>query len=134
MSCDPASQPCAPTPLTDLYRHVWLHAQGARARMAVALSMLGSSQLLKLVMPWMAAQAINSIQTRGSAGLASAAGWIAAVLGLHTAMWMLHGPARVLERSVAVRVRRSVADSLYARLAAAPLAWHDRHHSGDLQH
>jgi ABC-type multidrug transport system fused ATPase/permease subunit len=134
MSSDPASQTCAPTRLTDLYRHVWQHAEGARARMVVALSMLGSSQLLKLAMPWMAAQAINSIQTRGSAGLAAAAGWIAAVLGLHIGMWSLHGPARVIERSVAVRVRRSVADSLYARLAAAPLAWHDQHHSGDLQH
>jgi ABC-type multidrug transport system fused ATPase/permease subunit len=134
MSSDPASTVVTPTPLTDLYRHVWLHAEGARARMTIALSMLGSSQLLKLAMPWMAAQAINSIQTRGGAGLASAAGWIAAVIGLHLGMWTLHGPARVMERSVAVRVRRSVADALYARLAAAPLAWHDRHHSGDLQH
>lgn len=133
-SSDSASRPCVPTPLTDLYRHVWQHAEGARVRMVVALSMLGSSQLLKLAMPWMAAQAINSIQTRGSAGLTAAAGWIAAVLGLHIGMWSLHGPARVMERSVAVRVRRSVADSLYARLAAAPLAWHDQHHSGDLQH
>lgn len=134
MSSDPASPTGAPTRLTDLYRHVWRHAEGAHGRMAVALSMLGSSQLLKLAMPWMAAQAINSIQTRGSAGLTAAAGWIAAVLGLHIGMWSLHGPARVMERSVAVRVRRSVADSLYTRLAAAPLAWHDQHHSGDLQH
>jgi ABC-type multidrug transport system fused ATPase/permease subunit len=134
MSSDLAARPVVPTALTDLYRHVWHHAEGARARMALALSMLGSSQLLKLAMPWMAAQAINSIQTRGSAGLSAAAGWIAAVIGLHVGVWTLHGPARVMERSVAVRVRRSVADALYARLAAAPLAWHDQHHSGDLQH
>ena len=48
--------------------------------------------------------------------------------------WAVHGPARVMERSVALRVRRSVADALYARLTHAPLTWHERHHSGDLQH
>ncbi len=123
-----------PTPLSVLYRHVWTHAEGARGRLAAALAMLGSSQVLKLAMPWMAAQAINSIQVAGRTGLQTAAGWIAAILALHLCVWCLHGPARVMERSVALRVRRSIADALYTRLAHAPLAWHDGHHSGDLQH
>jgi ATP-binding cassette, subfamily B, bacterial len=122
------------TSLVQLYRHVWQHASGARARMAVALGMLGGSQLLKLAMPWMAAQAINSIQTGGTAGMAGAARWIAGIFGLQVVVWAFHGPARVMERSVALRVRRSVADALYARLSRAPLPWHQGHHSGDLQH
>lgn len=122
------------TPLAALYRHVWRHAQGARLRMAVALSMLGSSQLLKLAMPWMAANAINTLQLGGAASLPRCGVWIAAILALQVGMWALHGPARVMERTVALRVRRSVADALYARLVNAPLNWHDRHHSADLQH
>ena len=55
-------------------------------------------------------------------------------MALNVLVWALHGPARVLERGVALRVRRSVADRLYVRLSQAPLTWHDRHHSGDLQH
>lgn len=137
MSSTAASLP-APTPvatsLPTLYRHVWQHAAGARARMAAALAMLGGSQCLKLAMPWMAAQAINSIQTAGAAGLAGAGRWIAGILGLQVLVWVFHGPARVMERSVALRVRRSVADALYGRLSRAPLAWHERRHSGDLQH
>jgi ATP-binding cassette, subfamily B, bacterial len=124
----------SPTPLVQLYRHAWEHAAGVRARMVAALTMLGGSQLLKLAMPWMAAQAINSIQVGGAAGLSQAGWWIAAILGLQVTVWVFHGPARVMERSVALRVRRSVADSLYARLTHAPLTWHERHHSGDLQH
>ncbi len=123
-----------PTPLAALYRHVWQHAQGARRQMVAALAMLGGATLVKLAMPWMAAQAINTLQTSGRAGLATAGGWIAAVLAVQVLSWGLHGPARVAERSVALRVRRSVADALYARLSHAPLAWHDQHHSGDLQH
>lgn len=46
----------------------------------------------------------------------------------------MHGPGRILERNVGVRVRERLADTLYGRIAAAPLAWHDSHHSGELQH
>jgi ABC-type multidrug transport system fused ATPase/permease subunit len=120
--------------LGDLYRHVWHHARGARGRFALALAMLGGSQLLKLAMPWMAGQAIDAIQAGGAHGLQAAARWVAGVVGTMAGVWLLHGPARVIERNVGLRVRRSVADALYARLAAAPLAWHERHHSGELQH
>jgi ATP-binding cassette subfamily B protein len=131
----PDAAPSAPpTPLAELYRHVWAHARGALARMAAAMALLGSSQVLKLAMPWMAAQAIDTLQTGGAAGLPPAGGWIAAIVALNLGVWLLHGPARVMERSVALRVRRSVADALYVRLSHAPLGWHERHHSGDLQH
>ena len=128
------SAAAAPARLTDLYREVWSHARGARAQFVAALGLLGSAHGLKLAFPWMAAQAINSIQTGGADGLPAAASWIAAIVGLQVVTWMLHGPARLMERNVGLRVRRSLADSLYARLSRAPLAWHERHHSGDLQH
>jgi ATP-binding cassette subfamily B protein len=122
------------TPLRELYAQVWRHAQGARARLVLALSLLGSSQILKLALPWLTAQAINAIQTQGRNGLHDAALWIGAIVALNVGVWMMHGPGRILERGVAMRVRRSVADQMYARLADAPLAWHEQRHSGDLQH
>lgn len=134
MSTTVVSAAVVPASLGELYRHIWLHAQGARARFALALVMLGGSQLLKLGIPWMAAQAINGIQAAGRAGLAPAALWIGAILAAYVGCWSLHGPARVMERTVALRVRRSLADALYARLLRAPLGWHEQHHSGDLQH
>ena len=134
MTTATASAAVVPASLGELYRHIWLHAQGARAKFALALSMLGGSQLLKLGIPWMAAQAINGIQSAGRTGLAPAALWIGAILAAYVGCWSLHGPARVMERTVALRVRRSVADALYARLLRAPLGWHEQHHSGDLQH
>lgn len=124
----------SPTALRELYAQVWRHAEGARARFLFALSLLGSSQLLKLGLPWLTAQAINAIQTQGPKGLADAALWIGAIVVLNVGVWMLHGPGRILERGVALRVRRSVADELYGKLAHAPLAWHEQRHSGDLQH
>lgn len=129
-----AARPDTATRLQDLYRDVWRHARGARLQFLAALGLLGSSQALRLTTPWLAAQAINAIQTGGLGALRAAGVWIAAIVGVQVFGWALHGPARVMERSVGLRVRRSVADDLYVRLARAPLAWHERHHSGDVQH
>jgi ATP-binding cassette, subfamily B, bacterial len=129
-----AAAPPPAAPLSQLYAQIWHHAHGVRARFVLALSMLGTSQLMKLALPWLTAQAINAIQTRGAGGMADAARWIGAIVALNIGVWLLHGPGRVLERGVAMRVRRSAADALYARLADAPLTWHEQHHSGDLQH
>ena len=59
--------------------------------------------------------------------------WVAAILLISVCAWALHGPGRILERNVGVRVRQQLAQSLHLRLANAPLAWHERNHSGELQ-
>jgi ABC-type multidrug transport system fused ATPase/permease subunit len=96
--------------------------------------MLAGSQAVRLAVPWMAAQAINTLQTNGADAAVAALAWIAGILALFALSWALHGPGRVLERSVGVRVRESVADALFTRLLHAPLAWHEKHHSGEVQH
>ncbi|WP_306478218.1 ABC transporter ATP-binding protein [Methyloversatilis sp.] len=115
----------------DLYRALWLHACGARAQLLGAAALLSGAQLMRLTMPWLAAQAINALQ---QGDMATAGRWIAYLIGIYLLSWLLHGPGRVLERNVGVRVRVRLADQLYARIAAAPLAWRDGRHSGELQH
>ncbi len=120
-----------PTAARDLYRALWLHARGARAQLLGAAALLSGAQLLRLTMPWLAAQAINALQ---QGDMATAGRWILYLVGIYLLSWLLHGPGRVLERNVGVRVRVRLADALYARIAAAPLAWRDGRHSGELQH
>ncbi|MBS0453448.1 MAG: ABC transporter ATP-binding protein [Proteobacteria bacterium] len=117
--------------IRDLYGALWRHAEGLRRQLVGGLSLLTGAQLLRLAMPWLAGQAINSLQAGDFAG---AGRWIAALAGVYLASWLLHGPGRILERNVGLHVREQLADQLYARLADAPLAWHDGHHSGELQH
>jgi ATP-binding cassette subfamily B protein len=124
----------APAPanaIRELYGALWHYAAGARRQLIGATALLTSSQLLRLTMPWLAAQAINALQ---AGSLADAGRWIGALAGIYVVSWIVHGPGRILERNVGVRVRESLADALYARIAGAPLAWHDGHHSGELQH
>lgn len=117
--------------IRDLYGALWRHAGDTRRQLVGGLSLLTAAQVLRLAMPWLAGQAINSLQD-GSFG--GAARWIAALAGIYLVSWLLHGPGRVLERNVGLHVREHLADQLYTRLADAPLAFHDAHHSGELQH
>ncbi len=116
-----------------LYREVWHHAEGARGRYVLAMALLVASVLVKLAVPWLAAHAIDALQVQGRAGLAQAGLDVAAIFAVQALAWALHGPGRVLERNVGLAVRRNVAAALYARLAALPLAWHERQTSSDLQ-
>ena len=59
-----------------------------------------SSQLVKLAIRWLTAQAINAVQTCGSAG--TAALLILAIVGAVIVPWAMHGPGRVIERGAAV--------------------------------
>jgi ATP-binding cassette subfamily B protein len=121
-------------PIDDgLYRNIWRHAAGTRAAFAGAMLLLLASQSIKLAMPWFAGRALDALQAGGSAAMGNALAWILGVMATAAGAWMLHGPGRVLERRVGMRVRRSLSDALYDRLAAAPLCWHDQHHSSDLQ-
>ena len=115
----------------ELYRALWRHAAGVRRQLLGAAALLSGAQLLRLTMPWLAAQAINALQ---QGDIAASGRWIACLIGIYLASWLLHGPGRVLERNVGVRVRERLADQLYGRIAAAPLAWRDGRHSGELQH
>jgi ATP-binding cassette subfamily B protein len=117
--------------IRELYGALWHYAAGARPQLLGATALLTSSQLMRLTMPWLAGQAINALQ---AGSLADAARWIGGLAGVYVLSWAVHGPGRILERNVGVRVRESLADDLYGRISSAPLAWHDGHHSGELQH
>jgi hypothetical protein len=105
----PADGDAAAVSLTALYRHLWAYAAGARGWLLLSSAMLLSSQFVKLLVPWFAAQAIEALQRSGPTASASAAlPWIGGIVAVSAGCWLLHGPGRVIERSVAVRVRRAL--------------------------
>ena len=116
-----------------LYRNVWRHAAGARLALAGSMLLLVGSQVVKLSVPWCAAKAVDALQAGGPDMMRHALAWVAGVLAAYVGCWLLHGPGRVLERTVGMRVRQSLSETLYARLASAPLSWHERHHSTEMQ-
>jgi len=120
-------------PRPGLYANLWRFAAGSRLALLGGFALLIGSQLTRLSLPWFAGQAINVLQTGGPDFARHAGLWVCALLAACAGAWTLHGPGRVLERAVGVRVRRGVSEALFDRLAGAPLQWHDRHAASDLQ-
>jgi ABC-type multidrug transport system fused ATPase/permease subunit len=120
-------------PLGGLYRNIWRYAAGARRRLVASYLLLMAAAMMELLVPWLAAQALNTLQGNRPGALRQAALYAAAVFAATVAAWTMHGPGRVGERTVAMRVRQGFTDALYAKLMRLPLSWHDTHHSGDTQ-
>ena len=116
-----------------LYRSLWRFASGSRLALIGGAALLVGSQLMRLALPWFVARAIDVLQVGGPDVGRRAGGWICALLATAALTWVLHGPGRILERAVGVRVRRNVSAALFDKLASAPLSWHDRHAASDLQ-
>ena len=133
---DAAADPAAAETVSvaTLYRRMWRYAEGARGMLLLSSAMLVGSQLVKLLVPWLTAQAINTLQRGGPASAADCLPWIGGIVGVYLLCWALHGPGRVIERTVSLRVRRALTDTLYARLSEAPLAWHATQHPAELAH
>lgn len=131
-----STQPAPERPVTlgALYGALWQHAAGARHLLLFAFVLLLASQLFKLAVPWLAGNAINLIQSGGLEAMNEAARWLTMVFAAIVASWVLHGPGRILERNAALKVRERLSALLIGRLLAAPLSWHERHHSGETTH
>src|SRR5690348_8844819 len=111
-----------------LYPTFWRHAVGDRRRVAVFMAMLILAQLLKLAIPYLSGAAVEAMQADGDGALSTAAWDMALIFVVCIVSWLLHGPARVLERFVAIRIRERFADALYVKATALPLDWHEQHH------
>ncbi|HEX7635751.1 MAG TPA: ABC transporter transmembrane domain-containing protein, partial [Noviherbaspirillum sp.] len=116
-----------------LYFNMWRHAAGARLKLGLTWVMLIGAALMELLSPWLGAQALDALQKNGTQALSAAACYGAAILAAAVIAWSLHGPGRVGERRIALLVRKNFTNALYAKLMRLPLAWHDRHHSGEVQ-
>src|SRR4051794_19700054 len=117
-----------------LYSVLWTHARGRRGRMLFALALLIAAQIVRLTIPWLFGCAVNALQTQGPEGARRAGWYLLAMLAAAMIAWAMHGPARIIERRVALFAREGLADTLLARLLSLPLRWHEQHHSGETLH
>jgi ATP-binding cassette, subfamily B, bacterial len=114
-----------------LYRTLWHYAAEDRRRVVLFTTLLILAQALKLAIPYLSGAAVQAMQAKGDEALRVAAWDMALIFLACVASWALHGPARVLERFVDIRIRERFADTLYAKVTSLPLDWHENHHSGD---
>ncbi len=121
-------------PLIYLFSKTWHYSEGNRNNLLVSWGMLIVSKTLELFFqPLIWAWIINIIQTQGiTKSSISPLFWLLlATLGLEPLVWLFHGPARLLERINAFKVRLNYRKYLLKGVMTFPMEWHVDHHSGD---
>ncbi len=117
-----------------LYKELWQQTLGQRKLLVGSMALLISAQIALLAIPYVAGRAINALQAHGAQGLQEAGLWLVLIVGITAGSWLLHGPGRILERNVALAVRRRIATALTEKLMVMPMSWHEANHSGATAH
>lgn len=121
-------------PLVHLFGITWRFSKGQRRNIFLIWFMfLTGNTLAFIVEPLIMARILNIIQTQGITMEATynIARLLTVIIGIEIVFWALHGPARVLERVTAFRVRANYRRFLLGGVLNLPLGWHAGHHTGD---
>lgn len=120
-------------PILYLAGRAWAFAGTHRWLMLVYLALFACAQAISLAEPFVIGQMLNAIQQASGTGglLRDVAKGAGLYLFLQLAFWLFHGPARVLERFVAFRIRVQFRSTLFRIATELPLQWHRDNHSGD---
>lgn len=121
-------------PLLYLLSKVWHYADGCRGKIVQYWAMFIVSKSIELLVgPYLWSKMIQVIQAEGLTD--HSIHLLFKLLGCSIVLvfvdWSLHGPARVIECSVAFRVRANYRKHLLQGVMTLPLEWHRDHHSGD---
>lgn len=114
-----------------LLKNAWKYAEKHRYYIVVFYIMQVVSSLGLLMQPYCFGKLTNVLQIGGKNMFKDLLFWAAVYIGIYIAFWMIHALARLLERRVAVYIRKNLNDQLYCCLRELPLQWHQNHHSGD---
>ena len=115
-----------------MFQAVWHFAKERRPYLVGTYIAFLIANTLLLFQPWVVGQTVNTLQLGGDNLVADALYWMLIYGGLMMGFWVFHGSARIVENRTAFRVRRHFYDTLYSKVTALPLGWHQDHHSGSI--
>ena len=117
-------------PYFSLIRSVWHYgAHWHRTIIGYYLAFI-LAQLFYSVGPYAFGQAIDVLQNFQIQRLHEIVFWLCVGVGVILLFWLFHGPARIVERNVALKIQQNFRLKMYEDLTHLPLKWHQDHHSG----
>jgi ATP-binding cassette subfamily B protein len=117
-------------PYISLLRAAWKYARHEKKLFLCIYIMFLGANIIAAIGPWWYGQAIDHIQKNKDKVLHYAFLYAAGVIVLKFLEWSLHGPARVMERSLAFRMSRNFLKERYHQVMHLPAKWQQEHHSG----
>jgi ATP-binding cassette, subfamily B, bacterial len=119
-------------PYFDLIRAVW--ANGKPWRFAIVMYYLAYiiAQGFLSLSPYAFGRTVDVLQHFAPSRLHEVIFWLSITVVVLVLFWLFHGPARVKEREVALKIQQAMRIRIYEQLTQLPLKWHQDHHSGNI--
>ncbi len=115
-----------------LIRMVW--RQGLSWRYSIVSYYLAfvTAQAFLSLRTYAFGQTINELQNFKLGQMSQIIFWLLVGVVVLVLFWLFHGPGRVQERNVALKIQQAFRLNLYEQLTRLPLKWHQNHHSGNV--
>ncbi|WP_133140467.1 ABC transporter ATP-binding protein [Legionella genomosp. 1] len=119
-------------PYFNLLKTVWAHGQTWRRAIIGYYIAYIIAQACMSLSPYAFGKTIDVLQHFEPGRLQEVLYWLIMGVLLVPLFWLFHGPARVVERRVALRIQQAFQLQIYEKLTELPLKWHQDHHSGNI--
>ncbi|WP_066477827.1 MULTISPECIES: ATP-binding cassette domain-containing protein [unclassified Sphingomonas] len=103
-----------------------------RALLLFTHTLSAVASVFKIAFPLLVGQLMNEIQQNGVSRFDELLPALWRLLALLAILWVVRIPLKMLQFRIARRAQNAMIADLNERLFSAPLAWHDRQHSGDI--
>jgi ABC-type multidrug transport system fused ATPase/permease subunit len=117
-------------PYISLLRTAWQYARHEKRRYVLIYAMFVFDNILFSLNPIIFGWFVGSLQRDSSRILYYTLLYVAAIIGLKFLQWCFHGPARIMERTLAFNLSRNFLQERYHQVLHLPVKWHQDHHSG----
>ena len=117
-------------PYLSLLRTAWHYARRERKRYVLVYTLFLFANLAYSLNPILLGWFIGKIQRDTAHVLHYAFIYISCYIGIKLVQWCFHGPARIMERTLAYNLSRNFLQERYHQVLHLPVKWHQDHHSG----
>src|SRR3990167_3757260 len=119
-------------PYIDLIKAVWQNGKPWRKWIVIYNLAYVVGMVFLSIGPYALGRAIDVLQHFTPGRLHEVIYWMLVSVAVLVLFWVFHGPARVKEREVAMKIQQTYREHIYKKLTQLPLKWHQDHHSGNI--
>jgi ABC-type multidrug transport system fused ATPase/permease subunit len=117
-------------PYISLLKTAWRYARKERKKYIAVYAMFVGANLMYAMNPILFGWFLGKLQQDTTHVMRYTFIYVGCYIGLKLLQWCFHGPARVMERTLAFHLSRNFLQEKYHQLLHLPVKWHQDHHSG----
>jgi ABC-type multidrug transport system fused ATPase/permease subunit len=117
-------------PYISLLRTAWRYARDEKKKYLLIYIMFICANAIYLLNPILFGWFLGRLQSDRNHVLHNALLYGGAYIGLKFLQWCLHGPARIMERTLSFHLSRNFLQEKYHQVLHLSVKWHQDHHSG----